>query len=114
SRPGGSGTGQYPGRWGTLPPSTDRTRAQHGFRDRRTRAIQAGDRRASGSPQTRTDIVSERLPEAAYSNGSRKEIGRLPPYGSLPILSGWRDLNPRPPRPEQGALPTCATPRNLP
>src|ERR1700722_7127713 len=26
--------------------------------------------------------------------------------------SGWRDLNPRPPRPERGALPSCATPRN--
>src|SRR5699024_9803615 len=25
--------------------------------------------------------------------------------------SGWRDLNPRPPRPERGALPSCATPR---
>ena len=27
------------------------------------------------------------------------------------LQSGWRDLNPRPPRPERGALPGCATPR---
>src|SRR5699024_1723689 len=26
-------------------------------------------------------------------------------------LSGWRDLNPRPLRPERSALPSCATPR---
>ena len=26
---------------------------------------------------------------------------------------GKRDLNPRPPRPERGALPSCATTRNL-
>src|SRR5438876_5631348 len=25
--------------------------------------------------------------------------------------SGWRDLNPRPLRPERSALPSCATPR---
>src|ERR1035437_7272217 len=29
------------------------------------------------------------------------------------LWSGMRDLNPRPPRPERGALPTCANPRNL-
>ena len=27
-------------------------------------------------------------------------------------LSGWRDLNPRPLRPERSALPGCATPRS--
>src|SRR3954449_2746643 len=27
-------------------------------------------------------------------------------------LSGWRDLNPRPLRPERSALPSCATPRS--
>jgi hypothetical protein len=27
------------------------------------------------------------------------------------FLSGWRDLNPRPLRPERSALPSCATPR---
>ncbi len=34
-------------------------------------------------------------------------------YGTFgtPSLSGWRDSNPRPPRPERGALPDCATPR---
>src|SRR5690554_2033960 len=26
-------------------------------------------------------------------------------------MSGWRDLNPRPLRPERSALPGCATPR---
>lgn len=29
-------------------------------------------------------------------------------------LSGWRDLNPRPLRPERSALPSCATPRSPP
>src|SRR5262245_37877060 len=29
-------------------------------------------------------------------------------------LSGWRDLNPRPLRPERSALPSCATPRGVP
>src|SRR3954470_22808407 len=28
--------------------------------------------------------------------------------------SGWRDLNPRPPAPKAGALPSCATPRGGP
>ena len=28
--------------------------------------------------------------------------------------SGWRDLNPRPPAPKAGALPSCATPRGRP
>ena len=32
---------------------------------------------------------------------------------NLNYLSGRRDLNPRPPRPERGALPSCATTRNL-
>ena len=32
---------------------------------------------------------------------------------TLNYLSGRRDLNPRPPRPERGALPSCATTRNL-
>src|SRR5690625_5986580 len=27
------------------------------------------------------------------------------------VMSGWRDLNPRPLRPERSALPGCATPR---
>ena len=32
---------------------------------------------------------------------------------NLNYLSGRRDLNPRPPRPERGALPSCAPTRNL-
>ena len=32
-------------------------------------------------------------------------------YAAKLNLSGWRDSNPRPPRPERGALPDCATPR---
>src|SRR5690625_1509187 len=30
------------------------------------------------------------------------------------VWSGWRDLNPRPLRPERSALPSCATPRYCP
>ena len=32
--------------------------------------------------------------------------------GTSPYGSGWRDLNPRPLRPERSALPSCATARN--
>jgi hypothetical protein len=34
-----------------------------------------------------------------------------PPRRAAIRWSGWRDLNPRPPRPERGALPSCATSR---
>ena len=30
-----------------------------------------------------------------------------------PTWSEWRDLNPRPLRPERSTLPNCATPRNI-
>ena len=33
------------------------------------------------------------------------------PFGPGDYRSGWRDLNPRPLRPERSALPSCATPR---
>src|SRR4051812_43630003 len=41
---------------------------------------------------------------ARIASESRDVIGR----------SGWRDLNPRPPAPKAGALPSCATPRGRP
>ena len=37
---------------------------------------------------------------------------KKPPDGEA-FWSGRRDSNPRPPRPERGALPGCATPRQL-
>ena len=39
------------------------------------------------------------------------ETKKTNPLRISPHLSGWRDSNPRPPRPERGALPDCATPR---
>src|SRR3954470_14692936 len=43
------------------------------------------------------------------------EDAGLPPSLETPeALSGWRDLNPRPPAPKAGALPSCATPRGGP
>lgn len=45
--------------------------------------------------------------------------GGIDPAGLRPCVrihtgswSGWRDSDPRPPRPERGALPSCATSRN--
>src|SRR4051812_25945483 len=37
--------------------------------------------------------------------------GRASELALLASSSGWRDLNPRPLRPERSALPSCATPR---
>ena len=50
---------------------------------------------------------------AAEKSESENEGGQSSrPEKSLSFdWSGWRDLNPRPPRPERGALPSCATPR---
>lgn len=46
----------------------------------------------------------------------RKSRCRFPLHRLSPglTLSGWRDLNPRPLRPERSALPSCATPRSPP
>ncbi len=38
---------------------------------------------------------------------------RLRRPGAPLTVSGWRDLNPRPLRPERSALPSCATPRSM-
>src|SRR3954471_9287042 len=35
-------------------------------------------------------------------------------FNAALTLSGWRDSNPRPLRPERSALPSCATPRVKP
>src|SRR5271166_4164900 len=45
-----------------------------------------------------------------------KSLAGIAPSGSdlLQRESGWRDLNPRPLRPERSALPSCATPRLKP
>src|SRR5689334_18365692 len=49
---------------------------------------------------------------------SSHSIGRATPLGTLGAKclswwSEWQDLNLRPPRPERGALPDCATLRQL-
>src|SRR5205823_12904663 len=59
----------------------------------------AQEQRQHGQHGARAHVVNEkRYDERAY--------GR-----ALVNWSGWRDLNPRPPRPERGALPSCATSR---
>src|SRR5947209_3423804 len=40
--------------------------------------------------------------------------GSAPESRDASRRSGWRDLNPRPPAPKAGALPSCATPRDQP
>ena len=61
-------------------------------------------------------------PRGSPRYGARPQIwrrahGRLSdkkspgPNGPGDYRSGWRDLNPRPLRPERSALPSCATPR---
>jgi hypothetical protein len=43
-----------------------------------------------------------------FSSGKKK---KAKPKFRLLLWSGWRDLNPRPLRPERSALPSCATAR---
>ena len=52
--------------------------------------------------------VKESNPRRCRRPGFR---GRLPTAGRYLPLSGWPDLNRRPPHPECGALPSCATTR---
>ena len=86
-----------------------------------------------------TFVLDQKLPERcgarpgrfAGSSEERAEVAKTdrPAMKNPPLLTGrgvrtltfWsgrRDLNPRPPRPERGALPTCATtrvgPRSVP
>ncbi len=75
--------------------------------------------RCSGPPAARREQSDQqdRLPE--FSRGDRqKRSGPGSVVGDQPwpglSLSGWRDLNPRPLRPERSALPSCATPRGVP
>src|SRR5690606_14733798 len=67
------------------------------------------DRRGSG--------CRWRLPAASSSEGQARG-SRRPLLGGVLTSdlywSGWRDLNPRPLRPERSALPSCATPRGMP
>src|SRR5690606_31999656 len=57
------------------------------------------------------------LPAASSSEGQARG-SRRPLLGGVLTSdlywSGWRDLNPRPLRPERSALPSCATPRGMP
>src|SRR3954452_21337673 len=46
-----------------------------------------------------------------YSQLSGASLGQGNPADEQFCGSGWRDLNPRPLRPERSALPSCATPR---
>ncbi len=70
----------------------------------------ARDRRAGGGGTRPTAGPSGR---ALRSAGKAQKALRAMIDFSIMALdwSGWRDLNPRPLRPERSALPSCATPR---
>ena len=88
----------------------------------------------SGEPRTMTrsaicstgDVdLSECCLSAAWLDRRAQRSSReaTPPRPSMQVRSGsvistkqsgWRDLNPRPLRPERSALPSCATPRMKP
>src|SRR5436190_23570665 len=58
----------------------------------------------------------DQLTRSSPNRESETPQGRSPVTGISALtcrfaLSGWRDLNPRPLRPERSALPSCATPR---
>ena len=65
-----------------------------------------------GRPGKRCRLV----PIQTENPGNRTSYRRKMQYTIMGIhrneLSGWRDLNPRPLRPERSALPGCATPRS--
>ena len=55
--------------------------------------------------------LAPRLAPRAFAR-SEKGFRKTPkPFLTCRNGSGWRDLNPRPLRPERSALPSCATPR---
>src|SRR5207249_8318476 len=70
-------------------------------------------------PMRRDRRMKKRDGESRDRDGSenrfvhiRKKCGRsLSSSRFVERLSGWWDLNPRPPGPEPGALPNCATAR---
>lgn len=78
-------------------------------------------RNGQGGSATRTKGEPCRPRRAAASgpqadgnhSGARPALADQAPELVL-RLSGWRDLNPRPLRPERSALPSCATPRSPP
>ncbi|GAU67826.1 hypothetical protein SSP35_05_03930 [Streptomyces sp. NBRC 110611] len=61
------------------------------------------------------EAVRGLLPDISQATTGNHSKGPTP-MGAGPLLlflqSGWRDLNPRPLRPERSALPSCATPRS--
>ena len=53
----------------------------------------------------------EGLEPTTYGLGNRRSIqlSYIPKNANALAKSEWRDLNPRPPLPQSGALPSCAT-----
>ena len=61
---------------------------------------------------TQTGELLRHLTQHATTNPNPNPwVHKVPMSRDIKILSGRRDLNPRPPRPERGALPSCATAR---
>src|SRR5690606_34175722 len=70
---------------------------------------------ASGPTRVGVPLVPSRclLVGGGQARGSRRPLLGGVLTSDL-YWSGWRDLNPRPLRPERSALPSCATPRGMP
>ena len=73
----------------------------------RGRGVQVSEiRQASWQPE-----IWGATPNLAASPRKAERKKSPGPNGPGDYRSGWRDLNPRPLRPERSALPSCATPR---
>jgi hypothetical protein len=80
--------------------------------------LQFGHGSTCGSVTSHSATASATVPPSGGSpcksqSSRRRALLAHSASRALPALpSGWRDLNPRPPRPERGTLPSCATPRS--
>ena len=100
--------GSKPGQALPPPSGTAASRMPKGCPAARPRAPQSP--RAAWSPHRPPRPRSR--PCARAGSRSGYEHTKSPgPNGPGDSPSGWRDLNPRPLRPERSALPSCATPR---
>ena len=59
------------------------------------------------------EMAAQRFDDFLSAKGCRENVGKsIKTAGKIwDLVSGWSDLNRRPPEPHSGALPGCATPR---
>jgi hypothetical protein len=82
---------------------------QNGIQDLRSLPGMRGERADRPEPAPHAECPSTALPGRELTHVS----GLDPPGRTLEVWSGREDLNLRPPGPEPGALPGCATPRQV-